>query len=283
MFRSFICVIAILICPTIAPAQTTPPTTQRTLSELFIIGDSTVKNHGNIEGWGDPIADYFDHSRILIENDALGGRSSRTFITEGHWDDVRAKLRKGDFVLMQFGHNDGKSTISAARYSLPGLGDEIENSVDPKTNQPIVIHTFGFYMRKMIDESRAAGATPIVLSSVPRCKWSKGRIVRGEDNHGPWAAQIAAAEGVQFVDLNGFIADCYDAIGQPIIKAMYFPNDNTHTNPAGARVNAACVVLGLFQLKDCPLCGFMIPTAATDAATAATITPTTRPAPATQP
>jgi rhamnogalacturonan acetylesterase len=267
-----------------AGADTSQPSTQRDLPALFIIGDSTVKNHGKmIQGWGDPIAAFFDRTRIVVENDALAGRSSRTFVTEGLWEKVHVKLRKGDFVLMQFGHNDTKAPISANRYSLPGLGEETEDAVDPKTEQPIVIHTYGWYMRKMIAEALASGAEPIVLSPVPRCKWANGKIVRGEEHHGQWAAEVAAAAGVPFIDLNGLIADRYDPIGQPIIKAMYFPMDNTHTNPAGARVNAACVVLGLLQLKECPLAGYLLDSSSTEAAAAATITPTTQPVPATQP
>jgi len=79
---------------------------------LYIIGDSTVKNGdgrgGNGQwGWGSFLSGYFDTTKIIVENDAIGGRSSRTFITEGRWDRILAKLKKGDFVIMQFGHNDG--------------------------------------------------------------------------------------------------------------------------------------------------------------------------------
>jgi lysophospholipase L1-like esterase len=254
------------------------------LPAVFIIGDSTVKNHGAvIQGWGDPIAQFFDRRRIVVENDASAGRSSRTFVTEGLWEEVRGKLRKGDFVLMQFGHNDTKAPISANRYSLAGVGEETETAIDSETKHPIVIHTYGWYMRKMITEALASGAEPIVLSPVPRCRWAKGKIVRGEENHGLWAAEVAAASGAPFIDLNGLIADRYDPIGQTIIKAKYFPTDNTHTNPAGARVNAACVVLGLLQLKECGLCNYLVDSASSDAAAAATIIPTSRPSAATQP
>jgi lysophospholipase L1-like esterase len=249
------------------------------LPTIFIVGDSTVKNHWPLVGWGDPVADYFDLHRINVENDAAAGRSSRTFIAEGRWEAVRAKLRPGDFVLMQFGHNDTKAPISAQRYSLPGLGDEIENSVDPKTGQPVTIHTYGWYMRKMISEAQAAGATPIVFSSVPRCKWAEGKIVRGEENHVLWASQIAAKMGVQFVDLNALIADLYDPCGQKRIKALYFPGDNTHVNLVGAKVNAGCVVIGILGLKNCSLAKFLVPDAG-EMAGAATVIP---PMPATRP
>jgi lysophospholipase L1-like esterase len=266
-----------------AQAATTSQPTTRALPILFIIGDSTVKNHGNIQGWGDPIADYFDHKKIVVENDAAAGRSSRTFISEGRWEAVRAKLQQGDFVMMQFGHNDTKAPISAMRYSLAGLGDETEESVDPKTKEKIVIHTYGWYMRKMITESLAAGAEPIVLSSVPRCKWAQGKIVRGEEDHCKWAGQAAQAARVPFIPLNDLIADRYDPAGQARIKALYFPQDNTHTNPAGARINAACVILGLLQNKDCLLNDDLIDSAATDALCKSQIDMTTKIVPATRP
>src|SRR5213593_1447638 len=85
----------------IGPAAAQPPT-------LFIIGDSTVNNGTKgQQGWGTPLAGLFDPARIKVENRARGGRSSRTFLTEGLWDRVVASLKPGDFVLMQFGHNDG--------------------------------------------------------------------------------------------------------------------------------------------------------------------------------
>ena len=76
---------------------------------IFIAGDSTAApNNGTpIQGWGVPFAGYFDAEKIRIANRAVGGRSSRTFITEGLWDRLAAELKPGDFVLIQFGHNDG--------------------------------------------------------------------------------------------------------------------------------------------------------------------------------
>src|SRR5437867_12654193 len=97
---------------------------------LFIIGDSTVKNGSGegadgLWGWGSVIGPHFDATRIKIENRALGGRSSRTFLTEGLWAKVLADLKAGDFVLMQFGHNDGGPLDSGrARASLKGNGDD---------------------------------------------------------------------------------------------------------------------------------------------------------------
>jgi lysophospholipase L1-like esterase len=238
-------------------SPTTVPTTNPDLPTLFIAGDSTVKNHKPYVGWGEVVQDYFDLSKINVVNDAVPGRSSRTYISEGLWEKLRAKLRKGDFVLIQFGHNDSYQKLSIDRYTLSGLGDETQDTVDSKTGEKIQIHTFGFYMGKMISEAQAAGATPIVLSPVPRCKWSDGKIVRGEENHAAWDARIAKVAHISYIDINAIIADVYDPIGQPTIKAMYFPKDNTHTNIAGAKLNAACVVKGLLVATDCSLKDFL--------------------------
>src|SRR5438876_11330853 len=107
MKRPFM-IITILLAAISASAQQRLPT-------LFIIGDSTVKNSGKgLLGWGDPIAGFFDQTKIKIDNRARGGRSSRTFVTEGLWDQVLGELKPGDFVLMQFGHNDGGAINDAS-------------------------------------------------------------------------------------------------------------------------------------------------------------------------
>ena len=95
---------------------------------FHIIGDSTVRN-ANKEtwGWGTPIALLFDTTRIHVENNAIAGRSTRTFLSEGRWDKVLQSLKPGDFVAMQFGHNDGSvpdTTKAGRRGVLKGTGEE---------------------------------------------------------------------------------------------------------------------------------------------------------------
>lgn len=228
------------------------------LPTLFIIGDSTVKNHTKgLEGWGDPIAAYFDKSKITVENDALGGRSSRTFLTEGLWDKVAAKIKPGDFVLMQFGHNDGGSPTTSYRASLKGIGEETRTVVNPKTAKSETIHSYGWYISKYVADAKAKGAAAIVLSPIPRNIWTAdGKVARNSGDYGLWASEAAKAGGASFVDLNAIIADKYDALGAEKVKA-FFPGDHTHTSPQGAEFNAACVVDGLKKLTDCPLCAFL--------------------------
>lgn len=231
------------------------------LPTLFIIGDSTVNNHTKgLEGWGDPIAAYFDTTKITVINRARGGRSSRTYQTEGLWDQVLAEMQPGDFVLMQFGHNDGGPIVGGtARASLKGNGDETQTVVDAKTGKTEVVHTYGWYMRKYIADTQAKGATPIVLSPVPRDIWTAGdTVARNSNDYGKWADEAAQSQGAAFIDLNAIIAKKYEVLGPVKVKAMYFPGDHTHTSPAGAEVNAASVVEGLKALKDCPLDAFLV-------------------------
>src|SRR5882762_4316239 len=212
--KTTLSIVAILLASVSTPAQHPLPT-------LFIIGDSTVRNSGKgLQGWGDEIGSFFDQTRIKIDNRARGGRSSRTFITEGLWDQVLADLKPGDFVLVQFGHNDGGAVndASRARGSLRGIGDETEEIDNLLTKKHEVVHTFGWYMKKFVTDTRAKGATPIVLSFIPRNMWKDGKVIRGSDSYGKWAAQVAAAEQVAFIDLNEIVAKKYEALGPDKVK-----------------------------------------------------------------
>ena len=246
--------------PSANPAAIPAPTSQSGLPTLFIIGDSTVKNHAKgLAGWGDAIAARFDKTKIVVVNNALGGRSSRTFLTEGLWDKTLAALKAGDFVLMQFGHNDGGSILTSYRASLKGDGNETRDITNPGTGKAETVHTYGWYMRRYIADTKARHAVPIVLSPVPRNIWTDAHTVaRANGDYGKWAQAAARSENVAFVDLNGIIAKHYEALGPDKVKAAYFPGDHTHTSPEGAQLNAACVVEGLRTLKDCPLNAFLL-------------------------
>lgn len=231
---------------------------------LYIIGDSTVKNgkgrgDKDMWGWGDLISRFFDQDKITIENHALGGTSSRTFRTKGLWDSILVKIRPGDFVLMQFGHNDGGALddTARARGTIRGIGTASKAIYNPITGKNETVYTYGWYMRKFISEAKAKGATPIVCSPIPRNVWKDGKVVRNGEDYGGWSAQVAAAEGAWFIDLNKRVADKYELSG-PEITATYFPGDHTHTNGEGAEINAASVAEGIRELKSCPLQNYLL-------------------------
>src|SRR5499427_5657429 len=230
---------------------------------LFIIGDSTVRNGrgdgaGGQWGWGDLIGPFFDQSKINIVNSAIGGRSSRTYMTDGHWDQVLGRLKPGDFVIMQFGHNDGGeiNDTSRARGTLRGIGDETQEIDNLLTKTHEVVHTFGWYLRKFTADTRARGATPIICSLIPRKIWKDGKIVRNSDSYQKWAADVAAQEGVGYIDLNERIAAKYDALGAEKVEPL-FGDEHTHTSRAGAELNADTVVEGLKKFNDSPIVGWM--------------------------
>jgi rhamnogalacturonan acetylesterase len=213
---------------------------------LFIIGDSTVRNTNQVQwGWGSLIADFFDTTRITVSNQAIAGRSSRSFTNEGRWRRIDSVLKPGDYVLMQFGHNDGSYPDTSARNrgTLKGTGEETVDLVfrDGHTER---VHTYGWYIRQFVRSAKAKGATPIVLSMIPRNIWKDGKVPRADKDFGKWASEVAAQEGVPFIDLNAIVADKYDAWGEEKVKT-FFPGDHTHTNREGAAVNAASVVEGL--------------------------------------
>jgi xylan 1,4-beta-xylosidase len=240
------------------PSQTGRPVNP-SLPTVFVVGDSTANNNANgALGWGDPFVKYFDPAKANVLNRARAGRSSRTFITEGLWDKVLGEMKRGDFVLIQFGHNDGGAINDAtrARGSLPGTGEEKQEIDNLLTKQHEVVHTYGWYMRKMIEDAKTKGAVPIVLSLTVRNIWKDGRVERGSGNFGQWAAEVANSRKVMFIDVTKLIADQYEQLGEEKVKDL-FATDHTHTSPAGAELNAAIVVDAIKRLKS-PLKSFLL-------------------------
>ena len=244
-----------------APVKLPPSGANPKLPTLFLVGDSTVKvGTPGQKGWGDKIAAFFDTNKINVVNCAIGGRSSRSFQTEGRWAQVVAEMKTGDFMLVQFGHNDGgdKFKGNRPRASLPGNGDETVEGVVETTHQHETIHTFGWYMRKYATDAQAKGVTPVLSSLVPRKTWKDGHISRASESYGKWTAEAAKATGAGFVNLNEIIARRYEALGSKQVDPL-FGDAHTHTSVAGAQLNAECVVSGLKALKDSPLVQYLSP------------------------
>jgi rhamnogalacturonan acetylesterase len=227
---------------------------------IYLIGDSTVKNGsgkggGGLWGWGDFLYEQFDTMKIHIENHARGGRSSRTYQTEGLWDNVLAKLKPGDYVIMQFGHNDGGPVNDTlrARGSIRGIGEETEEIDNLITKKHEIVHSFGWYMRKYIQNTRAKGATPIVCSLVARNVWKEGKVDRATASYSGWTKAIANAENALYIDLNDLVATKYEQLGPEEVKTKLFLEDHTHTTAEGAKINAALVGEALKKFKSLPL------------------------------
>lgn len=241
------------------PSDSTKPT-------LYAIGNSTVRTGRRGDGakgqwgWGAPIADFFDRTRINVENHAMGGTSSRTFRTLGLWQAVLDKVKPGDYVIMQFGHNDSSpiNDDRRARGTLPGNGEETEEIDNLLTGEHEIVHTYGWYIREFIKDTKAKGATPIVCSLIPRNHWTDGKINRSVDSYAQWATQAAEEEGAYFINLNELICDHYDRVGQERVTALYFDGqETTHTNAMGAQMNATCLVKGIKAVEGLPLAAYL--------------------------
>jgi polygalacturonase/lysophospholipase L1-like esterase len=233
------------------------------LPTLVLVGDSTVRNGkgdgaNGQWGWGEPLAALFDPAKVNVVNRALGGRSSRTFQTEGLWQRVLDELKPGDVVLIQFGHNDGGElfTGSRPRASLPGVGEDTREGTVERTGRHEQVHSYGWYLRRYVSDTVARGATPIVCSPVPRKIWKDGRVARAGSDYGAWAAEAARAAGAAFLDLNEIIARRYESLGAAQVETL-FADEHTHTNAEGAALNAAAVVAGLKALPGCPVCAWL--------------------------
>lgn len=222
---------------------------------VFITGDSTVKNEDKDEngmwGWGSQAYTVFDAKKITCANCAKAGRSTRTYLNEGRWDQVYNSLRPGDFVLIQFGHNDiGPIDKDRMRGTIPGTSDSTHVYKMQKNGSYELVYTFGWYLRKFIQDVREKGATPILVSLTPRNEWPKGKIERRNDTYGKWYREVAEATGTEFVDLHNITADYLDKKCGSKEKAMkYYNRDHTHTSLLGAKTNAKSIARGLKKIK----------------------------------
>ncbi len=155
-------------------------------------------------------------------------------------------LKPGDYVLMQFGHNEGsKPDTSKGGYRgvLRGIGkDSVQ--LTWKDGTPETVYTYGQYLRKFIDEARAKGAIPIVLSMIPRNDWKDDKVVLADKDFGLWAQQVAEEKNATFINLNKITADKYNILGKEKVK-VFFPNEHTHTSKEGAKINAESVAEGI--------------------------------------
>lgn len=230
---------------------------------VFMIGDSTMANKDTTggkqeRGWGMVLQQYFDN-HVVVDNHAVNGRSSKSFIGEGRWDKVLAKIKPGDYVFIQFGHNDEKP--------------QPERHTDPGS-------TFDDNLRKFVNDTRSKGGIPVLFNAVVRRNFalkvqkndddeklrnldakSGNNVLEGDtlyDTHGDYRfspANVAKEMGVVFIDANAITHELEQGLGREASKKLHMifapgehpslPNgrwDNTHYNIYGANQVAVLLI-----------------------------------------
>ncbi|KAH8599003.1 SGNH hydrolase-type esterase domain-containing protein [Bisporella sp. PMI_857] len=211
----------------------------RATPTVYLCGDSTMANKGANDGATDGWGQYFGAlSTVTVVNKAIGGRSARSYYNEGRFTAVTNLLSAGDIVVIEFGHNDGGSPESNdnGRSDCPGAGTE--TCISDATGE--TVYTFVFYVIQAAKAMIAKGATVVLSSQTPNNLWETGTFAGGA---GPRfvgyqkTAATALGTGASFVDHYQATANMYRKLGNSATNALY-PNDHTHTSPAGANLVA---------------------------------------------
>ncbi|PPK88748.1 lysophospholipase L1-like esterase [Neolewinella xylanilytica] len=221
---------------------------------VYLIGDSTAANKQEDKrpetGWGEMLGEYF-RSGVEIENHARNGRSSKSFRDEGLWEAVRSEIERGDYVFIQFGHNDGKP--DTARYSAPAA--------------------YGENLRRYIEETQERGGRAVVLGPIVRRHFDEAGVLQRTHGEYPATAERIAREmNVPFIDMTGLSREVVTELGDPESKKLYlwvaegendnYPDgveDNTHFSPEGARTMAGLVARAIAE-QQIPLQQHLRPT-----------------------
>jgi rhamnogalacturonan acetylesterase len=230
------------------------------LPTFWLAGDSTLNSKDPMRGWAQEIGTFFDPKKIQVVNRAIGGRSSRTFFGEGRWDQLLSGVKKGDIVLVQFGHNDVGPLDDKGKFrgSIKGTGDETQDVTKPDGTVETV-HSFGWYLRTYARTAKEKGATVILCSPIPHKKFdAQGKLVPDWVEWRGWVKESAKKEGAEFIDLTEAISAAYEKLGKEEVEKL-FADKGTHTNAQGAQLNAKAVILCLEKLPGKPLDAFLSP------------------------
>lgn len=202
---------------------------------IFTIGDSTMankplENNNQERGWGQMLQVFFN-DKIQIDNHAVNGRSSKSFIDEGRWEKVLLTMKEGDYVFIQFGHNDEKP--DEARHTDPGT-------------------TFDANLRCFVIETKAKGGIPVLFNSIVRRNFNEAGVL--VDTHGDYLkspADVAKELDVTFIDLNKLTHDLVQKFGDEDSKQLYMwvgdKKDNTHLNINGGAQVAKLAVKAIIE------------------------------------
>lgn len=202
-----------------------------------------------LPGWGEYVAPY---TSLTVSNKAIGGRSARSYTREGRFDAIAEVVQAGDWVVIEFGHNDGGSlSTDNGRTDCPGTGSETCSTTYNGVAETVL--TFSAYIENATKMFKAKGANVIISSQTPNNPWETGTFSYSPSRFVGYAQLAAEAAGVPYVDHGAYVADRFEALGQTAVNA-YFPSDHTHTNAAGASVVAQAffkaVVCGDVVLKN---------------------------------
>ncbi|MEQ8847663.1 rhamnogalacturonan acetylesterase [Botrimarina sp.] len=211
---------------------------------IHLIGDSTMSDKpdrdGPERGWGQLLPEFVV-APAEVANHARNGRSSRSFIDEGRWSTVRDALRPGDWLIIQFGHNDQKA--GTERYADPS-GAYRDN------------------LRRFVRGARAASARPVIATPVVRRRWSDSGGFEDTLGDYPAAARaVAAEERVPLLDLHKLTRQMESEAGVEGSKRFHFPGDDTHYSEEGARQVAALAAAEVQRLR-LPLARWLRPSPA---------------------
>lgn len=220
---------------------------------VFLTGDSTVKNEDKKKdgmwGWGSQAYTVFDSTKCTVVNCAKAGRSTRTYLNEGRWDEVYNSIRPGDYVLIQFGHNDiGDIDKNKERGTIATADDTCHVYKLASNGQYKVIYSFGWYLKKFIGDVKEKGGIPVLVSLTPRNEWPGGKVERRNDSYGKWYMDVVEATGVDFIDLHNITADALDKMGRKKAAKM-FCHDHTHSSLKGAQLNAKGIAEGIRRMN----------------------------------
>ncbi|KAJ3056538.1 hypothetical protein HK097_006171 [Rhizophlyctis rosea] len=208
-------------------------------------GDSTMARGGGgsgftSDGWGQYLGSYLT---IPVVNRAIGGRSSRSYTREGRFASIANEVKSGDYVVIEFGINDGGGlSTDNGRSVASGTGDETQVSTYNGVRE--TVHTYPWYLQQAVALLKGKGATVIIASHAPRAGWTNGKFNNSPDRFVDYAKLAADRSGAQYVDHYGYIVTEYNRLGQSAVQAFY-PGDYTHFTPAGAKVVAEAFVKGV--------------------------------------
>jgi len=212
---------------------------------VYLAGDSTCANKTSDKrpetGWGEMLQQYFDPAKVKVDNRALNGRSTKSFVDEGHWQKIMNAVKKGDFVFIEFGHNDEKKDKPAI-YASPD---------DYKAN-----------LTRFIKDVRSRGATPILMTPVSRRKFENEVPVKTHGEYPEAAKSVGKTQKVDVIDMESKSAAVLTHYGNEGSRKLFLqlkpgenPNypdgveDNTHFNPTGAEEMAKLAVDGIRESK----------------------------------